>query len=212
MTALLPRLLGPDVLPLAELMALCLDGQLYRVGDSFATLDTPESAELRAHAFTAQAPPFAIADRGTAAWIHGARASPPARLQVCVDTRNRGGRVSTDFDSRQSTFARGDVQRIGAARVTSPERTALDLICADGRFPPDTAAQVRHLLGISGVSVAALRSRMRASPRWGARRSLARVDRLTALAEFAVRPRRRAQPAPTALTALTAPRLAVSPR
>lgn len=189
MTALLPRLLDPGILPLAELMALCLDGQLYRVGDSFATLDTPESAALRACAFTAAAPHFVIADRGTAAWIHGARPSPPRRLQVCVDAGSRGGRIPPEFDSRQTTFSRSDVQRIDTARVTSPARTALDLICTDGRFPPDSAAQVHYLLGLSGVTVATLKARMRTSPRTGARRYLARADQLAARAAGILSPR-----------------------
>lgn len=199
MTALLPRLLDPGVLPLAELMALCLDGQLYRVGDSFATLDTPESAALRANAFAATAPSFVIADRGTAAWVHGARPSPPRRLHVCVDTRRRGGRIPPEFDGRQSTFTRSEVQRVGDARVTSPARTALDLICSEGRFPPAAAAQVHYLLGLAGVTVAALRTRMRASPRTRARRYLARADQLAAL--YGTRPDRpqpaRPQPALT---------------
>lgn len=189
MTALLPRLLGPDVLPLAELLALCLDGQLYRVGDSFATLDTPESAALRADAFSTMAPPYVIADRGTAAWIHGARAAPPRRLQVCVDSDSRGGRIPPALDSRQCTFIRGDVLQLGASRVTSPARTAIDLLCADGRFPPDSAAQVQYLLGVAGVSLSAITARMRAAPRTSARRFLARADQLTARAASVLSPR-----------------------
>ncbi|GAB3578862.1 hypothetical protein GCM10027406_15850 [Leifsonia lichenia] len=205
MTALLPRLFRPDVLPIAELMALCLDGQLYRVGDSFATLDTPDSAALRAAAFAASAPAHVIADRGTAVWIHGARASPSHRPQVCVDARSRGGRIPPEFDGRQTTLSRGDVQRIDAARVTSPARTALDLLCIDGRFSPDAAAQVLYLLDRAGVAVTTIKSRMRGSPRTNARRYLARADQLAA------RARTVNQPSPTpALRA--APNRALSPR
>ena len=52
-TALLPRLLDRDVMPLSELLALWLDGQVYRLGDVFALPDLPETAELRAAAFAA---------------------------------------------------------------------------------------------------------------------------------------------------------------
>src|SRR4051794_16675557 len=120
MTALLPRLLSPGVVPLSELLALCLDGQLYRVGDAFATLDTPESAALRAQAFAMSAPRATIADRGTAAWIHGTRAAPPNRLQVCVDAEHRGGRVPADVDGRECSLAPGDTVVLGGRRVTSP--------------------------------------------------------------------------------------------
>ncbi|MFJ8893914.1 hypothetical protein ACIRCZ_04965 [Leifsonia sp. NPDC102414] len=188
MTALLPRLFRPDVLPLAELMALCLDGQLYRVGDSFATLDTPDSAALRAAAFASSAPSHVIADRGTAAWIHGARAAPSHRPQVCVDARSRGGRIPPEFDGRQTTLSRGDVQLIDEARVTSPARTALDLLCVDGRFSPDAAAQVLYLLDRAGVPVSSIKSRMRGSSRTNARRYLARADQLSARARSVLRP------------------------
>jgi hypothetical protein len=187
MTSALPRLLGASAFPLAELCAARLDGQLYRVGDLFATIDTADSSELRAEAFAAVSPSSVIADRGTSSWIHGARASPPTSLQVCVDHTRRGAAVGTiGLDVRQCALARGDIIRLGRARVTSPLRTAVDLLRAERRFNPVVALEVSALLRVAGASAADCRDRIRRhlhSP--GTRRALVRLgvlDRMAARA------------------------------
>jgi hypothetical protein len=179
MTTLIPRLLAPGLLPLAELLALCLDGQLYRIGGAFATLDTPESAALRADAFAVGAPRGTIADRGTAAWIHGTRPEPPRRLQVCVDAKRRGGRLPSDVDGRECVLAPGDTTRFGGVLVTSPGRTAMDLLLTEKRFPPEKMHEVRYLLWLSGDDAAALTRRLRRRPRPGSARAIERLERLS---------------------------------
>ena len=178
MTTLIPRLLAPGVLPLAELLALCLDGQLYRIGEAFATLDTPESAALRAEAFAVGAPRGTIADRGTAAWIHGTRPEPPHRLQVCVDATRRGGRLPSELDGRECVLAPGDTVRLGGVLVTSPARTAMDLLLTEKRFPPERMHEVRYLLRLSGEDPADLTRRLRRRPRPGSSRAIQRLARL----------------------------------
>jgi hypothetical protein len=180
MTALLPRLLDPAVLPLAELHAARLDGELYRVGDAFATVDTPDTAELRAAAFRLSAPRAAVADRSTAAWIHGARAGPPSPLQVCVDSAHRvSARSLHGLDVRQCILARGDVVRLGDAQVTSPLRTVVDLLRTVSRFTPAIAIELLALLDLSGADTAACRERIGRQDRSpGTRRALARLAAL----------------------------------
>jgi hypothetical protein len=184
MTSALPRLLGAPAFSFAELCAARLDGQLYRVGDLFATIDTADSAELRAEAFAAVTPSSVIADRGTSSWIHGARASPPTALQVCVDHTRRGAAVGTiGLDVRQCALTRGDVIRLGGARTTSPLRTAVDLLRTERRFTPMAALEIAALLRFADASVADCRDRIRRhlhSP--GTRRALVRAGSLERMA------------------------------
>ncbi|WP_223690672.1 type IV toxin-antitoxin system AbiEi family antitoxin [Leifsonia poae] len=152
MASLLPRLLTTETLPAAELCALRLDGALYRVADAFATLDTPDDAELRAAAFLLSAPRSAVADRGTASWIHGTRPEPPLPLQVCVTAPRRGSTaVALRLDIRQTALSAGDTVRLSGARVTAPARTAIDLLRTEPHFTDSLSSEIRALLDRAGV-------------------------------------------------------------
>ncbi|WP_426624255.1 type IV toxin-antitoxin system AbiEi family antitoxin [Leifsonia sp. McL0607] len=174
MTTACPLLFDRSVLPLAELFALVLDGQLYRVGDAFATPDTPDTPELRAHAFGALRPGRLVADRGTAAWIHGTRSTPPLLPQVCIDRESRG-RVPTGFDAHQHALLHGDTIELGGVRLTEPLRTALDLVLTSPTFDPANALEVRHLLAIARASPGELRDRLARSRRRGSARAVMRL-------------------------------------
>jgi len=168
MSSITSPLLDADVLPLAELFALRLDGQLFRVGDSFAAIGTPDGPELRAAAFVRSAPGWTVADRGSAAWIHGTRASPPPLPQVCVPAARRGRVSSALVDACHRTLAADETVTIGPALVTTPLRTALDLLSAPGRFRSEQALEVRGLLRLASVGVDELSERLEARPRKGA--------------------------------------------
>ena len=180
-------------MPLSELLALWLDGQVYRLGDVFALPDLPETAELRAAAFAATSPGGAIADRGTAAWIHGTRGRPPARAQVCTEPGRRGPRIPHDVDARQALLADGDVVSIGGVEVTSPMRTAFDLLIASARFSAEDACEVRRLLLMGGSTPFALRERLAGRRQPGTARARQHLDdvervRLDADEEARLRP------------------------
>ena len=177
MTTACPLLFDRSVLPLAELFALVLDGQLYRVGDSFATSDTPDTPALRAHAFAALRPGRTVADRGSAAWIHGTRSVPPLRPQVCIDRASRG-RVPSGFDAHQHALDRGDAVELSGVRVTAPLRTAMDLVLTLPSFGPPDALEVRHLLAIARASPAELGDRLARSRRRGSARAVGRLARV----------------------------------
>ncbi|MGH1527147.1 type IV toxin-antitoxin system AbiEi family antitoxin [Leifsonia sp. L25] len=174
MTTATPLLLDRNVLPLAELFSLVLDGQLYRVGDAFAATDIPDTPSLRAQVFAALRPGSTVADRGTAAWIHGTRSMPPVRPQVCVD-RGRRGRVSPDFDAQQHRLSDGEVVELSGVRVTAPLRTAADLMLTLPRFGPPEALEVRHLLELGRASPDRLGAHLARSHRHGATRALTRM-------------------------------------
>ncbi|QNE34067.1 hypothetical protein [Leifsonia shinshuensis] len=175
MTTASALLIDRDILPLAELFSLVLDGQLYRVGDAFAATDTPDTPSLRAHAFAALRPGSTVADRGTAAWIHGTRSAPPVRPQVCVDRSHRG-RVSSDFDARQHALPDGEVVVLSGVRVTAPLRTAADLMLTLPRFGLPEALEVRHLLELGRASPERLGAHLARTRRHGSTRALTRMS------------------------------------
>lgn len=173
---LCPSLLDRRVLPLAELLALCLDGQLYRVGESFATPDTPDTPSLRARALAAAVPRRAIAERATAAWIHGTRSSPPPRPQVCLDPSRRGTRLPRSVDGRQRTFARDETIPIGPIAVTTPLRTAADLLLSASAFGEAEALEVRHLLSLADEPPESLDVYVPRTRRGGSTRAVRRIQ------------------------------------
>ena len=191
MTSLSPPLLDAGILPVVELLALCLDGQLFRVGDAFAPIDAPDGPELRAHAFSRSAPSWAVADRGSAAWIHGTRSSPPPVPQVCVPPHRRGSALSPTLDARHRSVPPDDQLAVARVRVTTPLRTAVDLLSETRPFGDAQALEVRHLLALAGVAPSELDDRLRSGRRKGC--VLAR-SRLPAVAQAALQaPSRRAE-------------------
>ncbi|MGH1550924.1 type IV toxin-antitoxin system AbiEi family antitoxin [Leifsonia poae] len=178
-------LLDADVLPLAELFALCLDGQLFRVGDAFAAIGTPDGPELRAAAFARSAPGWTVADRGSAAWIHGTRGSSPPLPQVCVPGARRGRVSSAVVDACHRTLAADETVTVGPALVTTPLRTALDLVCEPGRFGMPQAREVRQLLALSSAGVDEFSERLDARPRKGADLARGRLPDIARLPDVA---------------------------
>ena len=162
-------------MPIAELFALVLDGQVFRLGDAFAPLDLPDSPALRARAFAALGAGPAVADRGSAAWIHGTRSSPPLRPQVCIDP-DRRGRLPSGMDAHQHELAAGDIVEFDGIRVTSALRTAGDLLLTARTFGRDDADEVGRLLGMCGADADVLRARLAGSRRNGAARAIRRLD------------------------------------
>lgn len=172
---LCPTLLDRHVLPLAELLSLCLDGQLYRVGESFAATDTPDTPALRARALAATVPRRTIAERATAAWIHGTRGTAPPRPQVCLDPSRRGTRLPVSVDGRQRTFQPGETCPIGPIAVTTPLRTAADLLLSTTSFDDAAALEVRHLLSLASMPPDALRPYVPRTRRGGSVRAVQRI-------------------------------------
>src|SRR5687768_17102372 len=83
MTRLSPVLDATD-LPIAELWAARLDGELFTLDDCFVPIDAPEGARERAAAIARQWPQRFIAERLTAAWIWGVLDTPPVRHELCA--------------------------------------------------------------------------------------------------------------------------------
>ncbi|WP_166792512.1 type IV toxin-antitoxin system AbiEi family antitoxin [Cryobacterium algoricola] len=158
----LPDILSSGDLPVAELSSLCLDGELFRVGDFWSPVDLAEDRDQRARSLALLVPVRAIAERLTAAWIYGL-APEPQRHQFCVPRTARAYfPPSPRFGVREVVCDPEHIVRLGAATVnradvrvagllvTRPLRTALDL----ARWPPpefpEPAPLIATLLRLAG--------------------------------------------------------------
>lgn len=189
----LPALLTPALFPEAELCALMLDGEAFRLGDALVPIDVPESPALRARSIAPAAERYClVAERWTAAWVHGAVVTAPRPHQLCNDL-DRNGRTRMVVGSREVLFQPGDVLQLGGLAVTTSLRTAADL----ARLEPSDAAidaVLGALLGLAGTTAAEAAAHLAAAPQSPHKRR--GVSRLRALRATAPRaPARPAQPA-----------------
>ena len=153
MTRLSPVLRTSD-LPLAELGAARLDGELFSIDGCFAPVDLVENAIFRAGSITALAGTRLIAEQHTAAWIWGARLTPPAPHQFCSMSGARAR--SSDLLRavvREVTIDDDEIIAVGDQRVTSPLRTVTDLARYATPFASREQAIVRSLMRFGRFSL-----------------------------------------------------------
>jgi len=181
MPGLIPLVLGAEggVLAEPELCAAALDGDLHRLGRAFHPVDLPVFPAARAAALAPGLPRGAALDLDSAAWVHGARRTAPDPPSACVDIarRSRLPASSRHRVREVAAFAEG-TQLLGAVLVTTPLRTALDLLRAP--VEPDAAgrAALRLLVRRCGGS-ALVREQPRAAGRLPHKeRALERLERL----------------------------------
>jgi len=141
----LPRLLTARDLPEVELQAAGLDGDVCRVADSWASIADPDDAWRRAAALADSLGPVVVAARGTAAWIWGARAAAPRRLEAVVPSCARHHDDRLGVTVGEVLIDDDEITQLGRVRVTSPTRTVLDLLRADD-WSSDAERLVRTLL------------------------------------------------------------------
>jgi hypothetical protein len=86
-------------LPLAELHAARLDGEVYPLDHGFAPIDASPTRETRGAALAARAHPRLIAEQHTAAWVWGGLIDPPAHHEFCarIERRTRPLRTVVDL-------------------------------------------------------------------------------------------------------------------
>jgi len=175
----LPSVLSESDLPLPELCAARLDGELFRVDHAFTPVDEIEQPRHRAHALRAGLSERLIAEQLSAAWIWGAVDAPPSPHQFCVALDARVGRARPPWMLvREVVIDEHDVVEFGSALVTSRLRTAVDLARFATSFDP---AVVRRLGVDPGEAVAEI-ERRRNLP--GKKRALARLSRELPRAEL----------------------------
>ncbi|WP_298742369.1 SAM-dependent methyltransferase [uncultured Microbacterium sp.] len=117
-----------DGLSLAELTAARLDGDLIDVGEAFMPTDAVETRALRAASLRRLIPTTVALTHASAAWIHGAVSTPPARHTVQRLSRVRMHVRDPRLIYRDHAVSSTDVVEIGGISVTSPARTLADLV------------------------------------------------------------------------------------
>lgn len=137
-------------LPLAELHALRLDGEVFAIDGAFAPIDQPEGPVERAAALAAYCQQRLIAEQRTAAWVWGASPLAPARHELCASiasrTRPSGrGRIVV----REVKIDDDELVVLGGVRVTTPLRTIVDLARFQTEFD---SALVGRLMAMRGLS------------------------------------------------------------
>jgi hypothetical protein len=160
----LPAVLTPSLFPEAELSAMTLDGDVFRLGDATVPTDVPVGATVRAGSIAAAARRYGlVAERWTAAWVHGVTPTAPRPHQLCNDI-GRNERTRMVVGLREVAFLPGEVLLLGGLAVTTPLRTAADL----ARLEPTSdllAATIGALLDLSGVPPVEAAARLAAAPR-----------------------------------------------
>lgn len=188
MTPRLPAVLSAADLPTAELCAARLDGDLFAIADCFSPVDLPEQAADRAQAAAQQLSERVIVERLSAAWVFGVMGAPPSEHQFCsaADARAKPATLRR-LVVREVVIEDDEVVVLGGVRVTSPLRTACDLVRSSADFDASLQLIVLRLLGLAGASVddcVTLLNRRRNLP--GKGRTLDRLRSLALPADSAV--------------------------
>ncbi|MGH3704444.1 MAG: hypothetical protein ACRDT9_07435 [Agromyces sp.] len=181
--AKLPNVLSIDDLPLAELCAARIDGELMPIDDGWAPVDEPDLPSLRAAAIALRAPRALVIERRSAAWVHGALASPPAIAQFCVPRTARVAVVCAPrLVVREVAIDPDEIIEFAFARCTTPLRTGFDLLRDPAEGDHEVASIVTALCTDDPRLVARLRLRLDDANRMPHRGlAIERLDRVDAM-------------------------------
>lgn len=182
MTSSLAPVLSCTDLPFAELQAARIDGELFGIDECFSPIDLPEQSTQRARALARFLPERLIAEQLTAAWIWGVLSVMPARHQFCVAAGARARPANPrKLSIREVVIEEHDLLVIGGLLITSPRRTAIDLIRCSPAFDSDDRSLVLRLLHLAGSSVHECRQLLNSRRNLpGKRLSRARLNELEA--------------------------------
>jgi hypothetical protein len=128
MSAHLSPVLSSEDLPLAELYAARLDGELVAIDNYFFPIDEPDDLRHRTRLLAAMVPVRMIAEQHSAAWAWGVRDLPPVRHQFCVATQARVSvSVAAPHRLREVVIDNTEIACVGGLALTTPLRTAIDI-------------------------------------------------------------------------------------
>ncbi|GAA2838085.1 hypothetical protein FB468_0680 [Leucobacter komagatae] len=122
-----------DHWPPALRSAAVLSGTLVRSGPGYRAVSWPDGPRARVASIAGLLGENFIAAEDTAAWVWGVRRSPGSPLQLLT----RHGRAPATFELGDARglvrvsayrFAPGDIDEVAGHGVTSPVRTAYDLL------------------------------------------------------------------------------------
>ncbi|MDO9395751.1 MAG: hypothetical protein Q7T71_04315 [Herbiconiux sp.] len=188
MSPSLPLVIGHGQLPLAELSAARLDGELRALGEAYCSIDVHPSADLRAAALPT-VPEALIAERRTAAWLLGADPRFTLPMQFCLrSTRRPRVPPTSQCVVRQVVLADDEIVVAGGVRLTSPLRTAIDLLRWQPDFDTGLARTVATLLLGCRLGTGGCAAVLRSTPHLPHKRRA--LERLEAVAELGLSPGR----------------------
>lgn len=151
----LPLVLSEFDLPLAELTAARLDGELFAVDSAFCPIDEIEQPRHRLRALGVGLHERLIAEQLSAAWVWGALATPPQHHQFCAVIDSRVSRSVVAWRTvREVVLTAAEVSHLDGLGVTTPLRTAVDLLRFSDEFGAREHRIVRQLMRIGGFSIA----------------------------------------------------------
>ncbi|WP_448810169.1 type IV toxin-antitoxin system AbiEi family antitoxin [Agromyces bauzanensis] len=157
----LPMVLGTVDLPIAELCAARLDGEVFAIDDGWAPVDEPDLPAFRAAVVALRMPRPLVIERMSAAWVHGGLVVPPEVAQFCVP---HSARVAVIGDRRASVrevkIDDGEIVEFGDIRCTSVERTGFDLLRDAGSDGAQVESAVGALVATRPWLAARLRDRL----------------------------------------------------
>lgn len=143
----LPRIPPVYRWPIAVRSAEALRGTLVRCGPGLRLAGWPETSRVRATALAPWYTEHRVAVKMSAAWIWGASRHPGRPLRFATLGGRRAEMVSSSIlILQQLRFATDDVIYLDKFAVTSPLRTALDLLRDPDEFDATTRATFRLLL------------------------------------------------------------------
>lgn len=185
--ARLPLVLGTDDLPIAELCAARLDGELFAIDDGWAPVDEPDLPAFRAAVIALRVPRSLVIERLSAAWVHGGLAVPPGVAQFCVPLSSRIAVISDRRAVvREVRIDDAEIVEYGRVRCTSVVRTGFDLLrepSVDDELVEDVVAM---LFAARPGLASSLRQRLESATRMPHKSTaLARLDRAEWRAERA---------------------------
>jgi hypothetical protein len=172
--------LDPGLFSEAERSALLLDGECRPLGLTIVPVDVPDGPVVRAASLSGgTARHDLVVELRTAAWVHGAIPAMPHPLTLAVDVRRSPRTKRYSPAPREARFRAEDTERLGGVLVTTPLKTAYDLLRLDGSADAEVEAIAARLLQIAGLSplIAAALAQLQL----GAPHKQRGIDRLAAL-------------------------------
>jgi len=150
----LPVVLAGGDLPLAELHAARLDGEVYPLDDCFSPVDALERTTSRALVIRSSWDTRFIAEQRSAAWVWGAQPSPPRPHELCTGIQTRV-RQPPPYEAtvREVVVDEHDLTRVAGVWVTTPLRTVTDLARFSAVFDATEAVVVKALMTIGRFSL-----------------------------------------------------------
>lgn len=158
-----------------------LDGDVVAVGPAFAPYDDVPDPTQRAVALRDLTGGRLVAERRTAAWVWGAIGSPPSPWELCaIDGIRVALAPEPGVVVREVVMLPGDVRHLAGVGVTSPARTAADIVRFVDDWGRNDAHLVSDLLALTRTSRETVRTALDRFKLSHRKRALERLDALPA--------------------------------